>query len=158
MQLFATLGLYLILAFVLPGFCYLLVFGLCFPNAFSEIRRWLPPEGKDAAQGFWVFSLALTGGLLLSSVTFAFELGFRRYFDFFALWYPEIDFKAPHEPTGYTTVLVPSAFMHFNIGLGIFIIFVVYLIYVTQQGEWTSPAASGMEREKFAYYLTRPRI
>jgi hypothetical protein len=154
MQVFATLGLYLILAFVLPGFCYLLAFGLCFPEAFQKLRRWLPPEDTDAVQGFWLFSVAVVGGLLLSSVTFALELVLRESFSSFAAWYPKIDFgKAPHGPESYTSVLVPSAIMHFNVGSGIFVILAIYLVYTSYRKAWimAAPAdAAGTSKTSLA--------
>jgi multisubunit Na+/H+ antiporter MnhB subunit len=149
MQLFAALGLYLILAFVLPGFCYLLAFGLCFPGEFQAVQKWLPRDDKDVVQGFSLFSFALVLGLLVSSVTFAFEVVLRTSLpDFFHKWYPEIDFTTAHESNSYATVLVPSAIMHFNIGLGTLIILIVYIFYVTRRREWAGQASAGQERSE----------
>src|ERR1700739_3481596 len=107
MELFASLGLYLILAFVLPGLCYLLAFGLCFPDAYGAIRRALPPDDQDKVQGSSLFAFALVLGLLISSVTFAFEILLRHTFpDFFHYWYPEINFTIVHDPSSYATVLI----------------------------------------------------
>src|ERR1700730_17732406 len=37
MQLWSVLGQYLLLSFVLPGFCYLAAFYLCFPGALGRV-------------------------------------------------------------------------------------------------------------------------
>jgi hypothetical protein len=137
MQVFATLGLYLILAFVLPGFCYLLVFALCFPDAYQTVRKFLPPEEKDTAQGTWMAAAAVIGGLLLSSGTFALEIVLRCISHTFAEWYPKINFGGvPHGSESYASVLVPSAIMHLNIGSGTLILLIIYLFYTSYRGEW----------------------
>ena len=164
MQLFAALGLYLILAFVLPGFCYLLAFGLCFPRQFQSVQAWLPRDDKDGVQTFSLFSFALVLGLLVSSGTFAFEVLLRTVFPiFFHKWYPEIDFTTTHESNSYATVLVPSAIMHFNIGFGILIILVVYLVYVTHRGEWVIQESDNQQRSetigrKHKWFLALPKL
>lgn len=130
MELFATLGLYLILAFVLPGFVYLLAFGLCFPGAFSTIKKWLPPDEREV-QSFSLFAFGLVLGLLLSSVTFALEVVLRSRYSFpafFEKWYPAIDFAQTHDAGSYANILIPSAIMHFNIGLGLFVFLLIYIL------------------------------
>lgn len=155
MELFASLGLYLILAFVLPGLCYLLAFGLCFPEVYLRIRYWLPPDEKEAVQGSSLFAFALVLGLLVSSVTFALEVLLRHFFhDFFEAWYPEINFTIVHDPSSYATVLIPSAIMHFNIGLGILLMFAIYIFYVSSRGEWRSLASPPRKHS----VVTSPRV
>jgi hypothetical protein len=129
-ELLGTLGIYLILAFVLPGFVYLLAFGLCFPRAFSTIKRWLPPDDRQV-QSSALFFFGAVLGLLLSSVTFAIEVALRSPFffpAFFERWYPPIDFTQTHEAGSNANILIPSAIMHFNIGLGLAIFLLVYLV------------------------------
>jgi hypothetical protein len=68
MDLWEVLGQYLLLSFVLPGFCYLAVFYLCFPNVLGEVFPGVRGEihgcgdaggqKKEASQGFWISMLA----------------------------------------------------------------------------------------------------
>ncbi|HTR88459.1 MAG TPA: hypothetical protein VMI56_28520 [Reyranella sp.] len=129
MEVFAALGLYLILAFLLPGFCYLLFLRLCFPGAFREVYKSLPPiDDEDNAGGYWLVSAAVVGGLLLSSLAFALELVLRDSWDSFEKWYPEINFGKKLEGVdSYVNILVPSAIMHLNIGSGLFLMLLVFL-------------------------------
>jgi hypothetical protein len=134
MELLAVLGQYLLLTFVLPGFCYLLAFGLCFVDDLTELTAKLPTSGgtrKDISKGAWFAFLGIIGGLLLSSVTFAIEI-FLRQFDFFGKdWFPAIDFGeipdiADHSLANLFTAM---AFMHFNIAVGTLIIVIGRLLY-----------------------------
>ena len=98
------LGQCLILTFVLPGFCYLLVLALCFPRMFRTLCAGLSiaqdkadPKGKDktsSSLGWWLVSLGSLVGLLLSSVTFAIEVLLRSLdaFSFNEVWFRQIAF------------------------------------------------------------------
>jgi hypothetical protein len=162
-QLIAIVGQYLLLSFVLPGFCYLLVFALCFPGGFNRIHTALltgekqddgdgqskhgeegkskhEKEGdddkKDGSVGSWML-LGSVFGLLLSSVTFAIEILLRNWANFDCDLFPIIPF---HELGDRSQFFTAEAFMHFNIGVGIFILFVIFAIYVGRRlAEWISP-------------------
>jgi len=131
MELLGTLGLYLVLAFVLPGFVYLLALGLCFPKAYTSIKGWLPPDANEQhVQGFSLFSFAVVLGLLLSSLTFAIEIALRFFCQRgFEQAFPHIDFAAKYDSGSYANVLIPSAIMHFNIGMGLIVFLLTYGFY-----------------------------
>jgi hypothetical protein len=80
MDLLAHLSLYVILGFIMPGFCYLLAFALCFPEEWQEMQKLLPPRNAETTEDFWLFVVAVVSGLLLSSVSFAVEVVFRAAF------------------------------------------------------------------------------
>jgi hypothetical protein len=113
MQLIAGFSVYLILVFVLPGFAYLLAFAITFPEEFAALPKWLPrpAEGdKDLSFGFWLAVLAIVGGLLLSSVCFAIEIGLRKF-------------------DSFLPIFLASPIMHFNVGVGLSIILIIYVWY-----------------------------
>jgi hypothetical protein len=154
MELLSVLGQYLLLSFVLPGFCYLAVFYLCFPGALAEVFPGVigqmhnvspapaaPPDGKKeaASQGLWITLLAVVGGLLLSSVAFWIEI-LLRCLPFFERAFPHIPFERLTDSKTLANFFTPEAFMHFNIGVGIMIILVVFMIEVTWRREWSSAA------------------
>lgn len=127
-----TLGLYLILAFVMPGFCYMLVFTLFFPDVVENGTDWL--KAREVSPKLSIPGFAIVGGLLFSSVCFAIEILVRclspAYMDkYFRL--PGVDRIACVEAAGkgtlYLQLLTGSALMHFNIGLGVFLISATYL-------------------------------
>jgi hypothetical protein len=154
MQLLSLLGQYLLLAFVLPGFCYLAVFSLCFPGVLGRVFPGLmgqagpafsadaqlsqPTEAKKdaASQGLWITLLAVVSGLLLSSVAFWVEILLRYipYFD--CTLFPRIPFVELPESEALANFFTPEAFMHFNIGLGLLIILISFVYDVTRRGEW----------------------
>jgi len=133
MEQIPSLGaiVYLILTFVLPGFCYVLVSAWCFHGKI--------PGGsiQELSSGGWTL-VAVIGGLLLSSVCFALEsICPRRLVD----WaFPTMDLDRMTEVetkgkgTFYLQVLSGSAIMHFNIASGIFLIWIGYLGVDLYQG------------------------
>jgi hypothetical protein len=151
----AAFGVFLILAFILPGFCYLLIFYLCFPETLPTIHNYLPKEPEKIASsegestrlpGFWMVALGIVGGLLLTSVSFAIEVFLRGLFsgdctkpehkdDFFCTHFPVLDFEeiARIEAAGKGTftlhVMAGEALMHLNIGIGILLMLLMYLFY-----------------------------
>jgi hypothetical protein len=131
MELLAVLGQYLLLTFVLPGFCYLLAFDLCFPGAFRRMIAEVPLGGAPDISSGWRLALAgMIGGLLLSSVAFALELALRYVPFFDKTWFPGIDFgKLPDvaEPS-LASLFAAMAFMHFNIAVGILIILIALVL------------------------------
>jgi hypothetical protein len=145
MQLLSILGQYLLLSFVLPGFCYLLVFALCFPGVLGEIPAWLQMDSKkDGSQGLWISFLAVTGGLGLSSVAFAIELVFRHFVFFDCCWFPKIPFdEMMGEQSSLANFFTAESFMHFNIGVGIFLLLLIFLINVTLRSEWRKSRRTG---------------
>jgi hypothetical protein len=151
-QLISVLGQYLLLAFVLPGFCYLAVFSLCFPGVLArvfpglvgrahptgEVHSSQPAEAKKevASQGLWITLLAVVSGLLLSSLAFWIEI-LLRYIRYFDCWmFPRIPFVKLPQSEALANFFTPEAFMHFNIGLGLLIILAGFVHDVTWRGEW----------------------
>ena len=143
MQLLAVLGQYLLLAFVLPGFCYLFVFALCFPELLHGIRTGLPIEhkandgkagngksnGQDSSLGFGMLFLIMTGGLLLSSTAFAIEIILRNTIECFnCKLFRDIPFESIKH-NDLANFFAGETFMHFNIGVGLLIVVVIYLIW-----------------------------
>src|SRR5271165_1265465 len=95
----ATFGIYLILAFIVPGFCYLFLFSVCFHDVTGQVIAWVLPHqqaqqkqhpGIEFPTVFLLWSLTVVVGLLVSSLTFALELVLRCHFEFFSKCFPEI--------------------------------------------------------------------
>jgi hypothetical protein len=134
MELLAALGQYLLLTFVLPGFCYLFTFGICFRSEWPAVAAKLPPMGgeKDISKGAWFTFFGVIGGLLLSSVTFATEILLRSKFrDFTEEWFPAVDFSRIPDTSEHSlaNLFTAMAFMHFNIAVGIGLILIARLLY-----------------------------
>lgn len=140
---FSSLGVlvYLILAFVIPGFCYLLASALCFPCSFTNVLR--PPGALSP--DIWISFLGVIGGLLLSSVCFAIETLLDRQRQM-KKWFPEMDLKqmakieAAGKGTFFLQLLSGSAIMHFNIGLGFVLIWITYVASLLYQLYFPEPA------------------
>jgi hypothetical protein len=97
MQLLAMLGQYLLLSFVLPGFCYLAIFVLCFaPAADQRGERPVLASIYDHIKASWI-TVAIIGGLLLSSVAFAIEVTLRYFVLIDCNLFPRIAFERIHE-------------------------------------------------------------
>lgn len=83
----AELGLFLLLAFVFPGYVYLGFFVLYFPETYGSAIKMF--EFQDDT-GLFALLLGVVGGLLLTSICFAIELLLRKieYFDkrLFPIW------------------------------------------------------------------------
>jgi len=138
MELISVIGQYLLMAFVLPGFCYVVVFILCFhgvlgatfPGTLGELRvgtkQREPLQSKDASQGFWISVVAVIGGLLLSSVAFFFELLLRKFALLDCFVFPSIAFEKISEPL--PNFIAAQTIMHFNIFAGILVILVFFLV------------------------------
>ena len=78
-------------------------------------------------------------GLLLSSVTFAIEIALRRLWPFclvFERFYPNMgverigEIEAAGKGSFYLHMLSGSALMHFNVGMGILLILIAYVLYM----------------------------
>lgn len=67
----AEVGLFLLLAFVLPGFVYLAFLLFLFPNMFSQM---VTTTGFTNNEALFGVLLGIIGGLLLTSVCFFLEL------------------------------------------------------------------------------------
>lgn len=144
MELLAALGQYLLLTFVLPGFCYLFAFGICFRSEWPEVAKKLPAMGgeKDISKGAWFAFFGVIGGLLLSSVTFALEILLRWVFPMFTKdWFPPVDFGRIPEVSEHSlaNLFTAMAFMHFNIAVGIVLILTARLLYT-----WCSSCATAV--------------
>jgi hypothetical protein len=151
-----SLGVYLLLAFVLPGFCYLFVFALCFPDLVKEGVQWLATLSLSQANSVdaraeassektppllsFAVGVGVVGGLLLSSVTFVIEIALRRLWPFcgvFERLYPNMhverigQIEAAGKGSFYLHVLSGSALMHFNVGMGILLILIAYVSYMS---------------------------
>ena len=137
------LTIYLILGFVLPGGCYLVVFAFAFPDLLDKLIEWFEWRGVSIAVA--LPGLAVIVGLLLTSLCVAIEKLFRgpeagkpavcRFWSGWAKfreWFPEIGMEkigkieAAKKSTSYLHMVSGEAIMHFNIGIGLFLIFVLY--------------------------------
>jgi hypothetical protein len=125
MELISVLGQYLLLSFVLPGFCYVAVVGAWLTNA--EFQR---------LKGYWL-GASVVGGLLVSSIAFAIEI-LARYFSvqFDCEWFPRIPFDKLHDMGSVVNFFAGETFMHLNIAFGMLVIFVVFVIDVTAKRHW----------------------
>ena len=125
----ATLGIFLILSFVMPGFCFVLLFGLSFPDGLGGLN-------VRESSGFLITALGIVGGLLFTSVCFAIELVLRWLIpNRFGRLFPDIASHRIDQIEGagrgslYAHMISGSAFMHFNIGIGTLIILVMSLLW-----------------------------
>jgi hypothetical protein len=141
----AGFGIYLLLAFIVPGFCYLLILAFCFPSFVKEKIKFCSGKKDEATAGgkdddgysaAVILGLAIVAGLLISSVPFAIEMVLRHYSTRFDNFLPGIspDTIALMEAGGrnlfFLQLLCGSAIMHFNVGLGIMLILLVYMTSV----------------------------
>lgn len=129
----AEVGLFLLLAFVLPGFVYLGLFILYFPNIFSEAVESFG-FGNDFA--LFVFALGVLGGLLLTSICFSIEQLLRKIKCFDENIFPNMGIwrlgvlEASGKGSLYLRQVTGQAIMHFNIAMGLlFPILPSYLLY-----------------------------
>jgi hypothetical protein len=135
----AVFGMYLFLAFVIPGFCYLAIMALwafCFPEFVPEIperfcaRKSERPGGDAKKEGFptaLVTLLAIVVGLFLSAVAFSVELCLRH-----CRWFPDMrldriaGLEASGKSTLYLQMLAGSTIMHINVAFGILLLLPFY--------------------------------
>ena len=149
----AEVGLFLLLAFVLPGFVYLAFLLFLFPNMFSQMVT--TTEFTNNVALFGVL-LGIIGGLLLTSVCFFLE----RFFGWIKLFWlmqwvlrkvrivgekwllfpnmgiPRLGkFEAAGRSSVYLHQITGQAIMHFNIAMGLLIMLVLYLVLQDFLGE-----------------------
>jgi hypothetical protein len=123
MKLLEVLGQYLLLSFVLPGFCYVAAAALLLPEKF-----------RTHLKTYW-WAAAIVGGLLISSVAFAIEITIRYLcVKIDCDWFPRIPFEQIHDMGSVVNFFAGETFMHLNIGLGFFIILVIFLITTAYHG------------------------
>jgi hypothetical protein len=133
-----ALGTYLLQGFVLPGFCYLTIATVCFPDVAEHINRWF--KGNEIGAAVGISGLGIVGGLLLTSICFAIEAALRGNHSF-KRFYPDIKMErigqveAAGKGTFYLNMISGSAIMHFNIAVGTFLILLVYLVRPILVGE-----------------------
>lgn len=120
MELLSILGQYLLLSFVVPGFCYFAAFYFCLHNERGVLRQ------------YWL-AVSIVGGLLISSVAFAIELLLRNFVWFDCYWFARIPFDRIHDSTSAGSFFAAESFMHLNIGLGLLIILIIFAFYNTDQ-------------------------
>ena len=129
------LGLFLFLAFILPGSVYLGFFIFYFPSIFKDSVNW---TGLEVSVLFLI-GLSIIGGLLLTSICFAIEIilrDFRFTKEVFNKCFPDMGVRklAKIEAEGngslYLYQVTGQAVMHFNIGTGISIILLIYIINI----------------------------
>lgn len=118
MEILSILGQYLLLSFVLPGFCYFGVLYVCFPTA------------RESLKTYWV-AVSFIGGLLISSLAFGAELLLRNIVSIDCYWFPRIPFDKIHDLTSAGSFFAAETFMHLNIGLGLLVILVVFAVHPT---------------------------
>lgn len=129
----AEVGLFLLLAFVLPGYVYLGFFILYFPETYSSAIK---SFGFQDNSGLFALLLGVVGGLLLTSICFAIELLLRKieYFDKRLFPSMGIDRLSVIEAKGRGSLhirqVTGQAIMHFNIALGLLVPIVpLYIIF-----------------------------
>lgn len=132
----AEVGLFLLLAFVLPGFVYLGFFIWYFPNVFQNT---VVTFGFKDDMTLFVFAAGIIGGLLLTSICFAIELLLRKWKFFNDKMFPSMNIsrlaviEARGRSTLYLRQVTGQAIMHFNIAMGLFIpivpLYVCYFIF-----------------------------
>jgi hypothetical protein len=129
----AEVGLFLLLAFVLPGFVYLGFFILYFPETYSSAIK---SFGFQDNSGLFALLSGVVGGLLLTSICFAIELLLRKiqYFDKRLFPNMGIDRLSIIEAKGRSSLhirqVTGQAIMHFNIALGLLVPIVpLYIIF-----------------------------
>jgi hypothetical protein len=125
MELLSILGQYLLLSFVLPGFCYV-----------AALLFWVPQKFYDPLKANWLMT-GVIGGLLLSSVAFGLEITLR----FLCVtidceWFPRIPFETIRNMGSVVNFFAGETFMHLDIGLGLLVILVVFLIHTTVSRGW----------------------
>lgn len=149
----AEVGLFLLLAFVLPGFVYLAFLLFLFPNMFSQM---VTTTGFTNNEALFGVLLGIIGGLLLTSVCFFLELFLSwirlfwlmervlrkvRIFGRKLLLFPNMGiprlgkFEAAGRSSVYLHQITGQAIMHFNIAMGLLIMLVLYLVLQDFLGE-----------------------
>jgi len=129
----AEVGLFLLLAFVLPGYVYLGFFILYFPETYSSS---IESFGFQDNSGLFALLLGVVGGLLLTSICFWIELLLRKnkYFDKRLFPNMGIDrlsvIEAKRRGSLHIRQVTGQAIMHFNIALGLLVPIVpLYIIF-----------------------------
>lgn len=143
----AEVGLFLLLAFVLPGFVYLAFLLFLFPNLFNQM---VTVSGFTNNEVLFGVLLGIIGGLLLTSVCFFLELFFYWTKVFWLIetllrkcriigrtWhlFPNMGitrlgkFEAMGKSSVYLHQVTGQAIMHFNIAMGLFVMLVLYLVF-----------------------------
>lgn len=149
----AEVGLFLLLAFILPGFVYLGLLLFLFPNLFNQM---VAATGFTNNKALFGVLLGIIGGLLLTSVCFFLERflsrikGFRlvemvlrkvRIVDKKWNLFPDMGigrlgkFEATGKSSVYLHQVTGQAIMHFNIAMGLLIMLVLYLALQDCLGE-----------------------
>jgi hypothetical protein len=138
----ANFGIFLLLAFVVPGLCYMFVLGLCFPDwvcdkihSFSGRARHPAAPAEGGFPASLIIGLAIVAGLLITSVTFSIEILLRNWSVFQSL-YPSIPLReiavaeASGKPVAHLQLVSAQPFMHLNLGLGILLILPIYIMAI----------------------------
>ena len=121
----AILGLFLTLAFIIPGLVYVGALYVYFPTTRSLF------SGFNSAVGLVIIAIAV--GLIITSICFAIEwLIIRRIVSALGGQLPNIallgELEARNVPTLYLNQVYGQYIMHFNIGLGVIIISTSYFL------------------------------
>lgn len=135
----AEVGLFLLLAFVLPGYVYLGFFMLYFPEIYSSAIK---SFGFQDNSGLFALLLGVVGGLLLTSICFAIERLLRKIKYFDKRLFPDMgtDRLSVIESKGRGSLhirqVTGQAIMHFNIALGL-LVPIVPLYIILQRANTT---------------------
>lgn len=142
----AEMGLFLLLAFVLPGFVYLVFLVFLFPNLLGQMAS---SSGFTNDVALFAVILGFIGGLLLTSVCFFLEMLLSKIKLFRLLeiilrkiklvnktWrlFPAIKisrlgkFEASGKSSVYLHQVTGQAIMHFNVATGLLLMLAIYLI------------------------------
>lgn len=143
----AEVGLFLLLAFVLPGFVYLVFFVFLFTSLFAELLE-ASKFGNNLL--LFVITLGIIGGLLLTSVCFLLELVSRwlrigsriepllrkiKLIPGSYQLFPDMGisrlgkYEAKGRNSLYLRQVTGQAIMHLNIAMGVLIMLTAYLVY-----------------------------
>jgi hypothetical protein len=129
----AEVGLFLLLAFVLPGYVYLGFFLLYFPDTYSSAIECLGFQDNSV---LFALLFGVVGGLLLTSICFAIELLLRKIKYFDKIIFPDMEverlsiIEAKGRGSLHIRQVTGQAIMHFNIALGLLVPIVpLYIIF-----------------------------
>lgn len=143
----AEFGLFLLLAFILPGFVYVVFLVFLFPNLFSNM---VEASGFSNNLVLFVITLGIIGGLLFTSVCFFLEqlsrwlrIGGRvepllrkiklirgswQLFPDMGIWRLG-KYEVEGKNSLYLRQVTGQAIMHLNIAIGVLIMLIAYLVY-----------------------------
>jgi len=134
-----NIGIFLLLAAIVPGLVYTAGLLFYFPDQAKEFALWMKCIELELAWGIVPVIL----GLLLSSICFAFELVVLHRCTHLKKWFPAPNVPVLNElevqgkTVSYLRQLLGQAFMHLNIWVGLLCIILLFVVITTVGGTWT---------------------